>query len=152
MTPPDEGSSKEGPSERHQARAATPPRLAGWEWGGDIDGPVCVTVRDRRAEAWWWDARDRTWNRPTLAPLAEQIMAAWALSLRAERDHLKRREADIIEAVTPVCDGGQYRNDIVSAIQRVARERDTALAEARRLRVEVATLRAANTYERIPDS
>jgi len=48
---------------------------------------------------------------------------------------------------------GHFDTEIVqSAVRGIARERDAALAEARRLRVEVATLRAANTYERIPDS
>ena len=44
----------------------------------------------------------------------------------AERDHLKRREHDIIEACEHVADGGQYRADIVAAIQRIRRERDDA--------------------------
>jgi hypothetical protein len=48
----------------------------------------------------------------------------------AERDHLKRREASIIEACERVADGGQYRADIVSAIQRLRRERDEANARA----------------------
>ncbi len=45
-----------------------------------------------------------------------------------DRDHLKRREVDIIAAVEPVADGGQYRNDIVSAIQWVRRERNALRA------------------------
>ena len=35
---------------------------------------------------------------------------------------LRRREASLIEACSPVADGGQYRADIVSAIQRDRRE------------------------------
>lgn len=47
-------------------------------------------------------------------------------SITAERDRLKRREASIIEACERVADGGQYRADIVSAIERIRRERDEA--------------------------
>lgn len=46
----------------------------------------------------------------------------------AEVDRLRRREASIIEACERVADGGQYRADIVSAIQRIRYERDSALA------------------------
>lgn len=42
--------------------------------------------------------------------------------MTAERDHLKRREQSIIEACERVTDGGQYRADIVSAIQRLRRD------------------------------
>ena len=45
-------------------------------------------------------------------------------NLQAEADYYKLREATIIEALKPVSDGGRYRNDIASAIQRVVRERD----------------------------
>ena len=55
--------------------------------------------------------------------------------LTAERDHLKRREADIIEATDPA-DGGQYRADIVGAIKRLRRERDTARDEGARVERE----------------
>jgi hypothetical protein len=48
--------------------------------------------------------------------------------LTSQRDHLRRREADIIEACERVADGGQYRADIVSAIQRIRRERDALKA------------------------
>lgn len=43
--------------------------------------------------------------------------------LGGEVAYLRRREASIIAAVDPA-DGGQYRTDIVSAFQRVRRERD----------------------------
>lgn len=42
----------------------------------------------------------------------------------AERDFYKQREADIIGACERVADGGQYRADIVAAINRIRRERD----------------------------
>jgi hypothetical protein len=45
-----------------------------------------------------------------------------------ELKRLKQREADIVEACERVADGGQYRADIVSAIQRIRRERDEARA------------------------
>lgn len=53
--------------------------------------------------------------------------------VEAQRDHLKRREQDIVEACERVADGGQYRADIVSAIQRIRRERDEVRATIERL-------------------
>ena len=47
-------------------------------------------------------------------------------ALRHEAARLRKREADIIEACERVADGGQFRADIVSAIQRIRRERDAA--------------------------
>jgi len=44
-----------------------------------------------------------------------------------ERNRLRRREQDIIDATEPA-DGGQYRNDIVSAIQRLRSLVDVAKA------------------------
>ncbi len=44
----------------------------------------------------------------------------------ADRDHLKDRERSIIEACERVTDGGQYRADIVSAIENIRRQRDDA--------------------------
>jgi len=60
----------------------------------------------------------------------------------AERDHLRRREADIIEACERVADGGQYRADIVSAIQRIRSERDGAQAQVARAATPNATAAA----------
>ena len=45
----------------------------------------------------------------------------------AEIAFLKRREAEFIAALSPVCDGGQYRADVVTRIQDVLRERDEAV-------------------------
>ena len=59
--------------------------------------------------------------------VAEASLRARA-DVTAERDHLMRREQSIIEACERVADGGRYRADIVSAIQRLRRERDDALA------------------------
>jgi hypothetical protein len=50
----------------------------------------------------------------------------------ADRDHLKRREQDIIDACERVADGGQYRADIVAAIQTIRRQRDSGRAWALR--------------------
>lgn len=44
--------------------------------------------------------------------------------MTAERDHLKSREQSIIAACERVADGGQYRADIVSAIQTIRQQRD----------------------------
>lgn len=63
-------------------------------------------------------------------------IVASVAALVANRDHLRRREADIIEACERVADGGQYRADIVSAIMRIRGERDmwrTNAEEARGL-------------------
>jgi hypothetical protein len=61
---------------------------------------------------------------------------------------MKRREQDIIDAVAPVADGGQYRADIVSAIQRERREKDAALAEVERLRLACAKWCALSDADR----
>lgn len=78
-------------------------------------------------------------------PSAEQIVCADRFALVAEVqrqagevDYLRRREADIIEACERVADGGQYRADIVSAIQRIRTERDEARAELDRLHAAIA--------------
>jgi len=81
---------------------------------------VCLTENERRL-------------RELLQVRDEQLRTAHADNERIalQRDHLKRREADLIEACERVADGGQYRADIVSAIQRIRRERDDARAEIR---------------------
>lgn len=62
--------------------------------------------------------------------LAERKRLTPALAdMTADRDFLKRREQDIIEACERVADGGQYRADIVSAINRIRAERDEARAQ-----------------------
>ena len=61
--------------------------------------------------------------------------------------YYKRREAAIIAAVGPVCDGGQYVNDIVSAVERMKRERDEAQAEIARLNADLARLGALKSEE-----
>src|SRR6185437_1041008 len=52
------------------------------------------------------------------------LVARALLQVEADRTYLKRREESIIEACQRVADGGQYRADIVSAIQRIRGERD----------------------------
>lgn len=44
--------------------------------------------------------------------------------LQGDVRHLKDREQSIITACERVADGGQYRADIVSAIERIRRQRD----------------------------
>jgi hypothetical protein len=58
--------------------------------------------------------------------------------MTADRDFLKRRERDIIEACERVADGGQYRADIVSAINRIRSERDEARARVAELEARLA--------------
>lgn len=48
--------------------------------------------------------------------------------------YYRRREESIIAACERVADGGQYRADIVSAIERIRRERDEARREVQQLR------------------
>jgi hypothetical protein len=55
----------------------------------------------------------------------------------AERDRLAEREALFIKALSPVCDAGQYRADVVSAIQRITAERDALRAEVEAMRAVV---------------
>jgi hypothetical protein len=64
-----------------------------------------------------------------------EALARALVSVTADRDHLKRREQDIISATEPA-DGGQWRADIVGAIQRVRRERDEARAAVETVRAE----------------
>jgi hypothetical protein len=52
--------------------------------------------------------------------------------------YLKSREQSIIDACERVADGGQYRADIVAAIQTIRSQRDEARAEVERLRAELA--------------
>lgn len=72
-------------------------------------------------------------------------MQAELRAVTAERDHLKRREKSIIGACERVADGGQCRADIVSAIQRIRRERDEARADLAAARAEIRSLK---TYDR----
>lgn len=58
--------------------------------------------------------------------------------MTADRDRLKRREQDIIEACERVADGGQYRADIVSAIDRIREERNAACARVAELEARLA--------------
>ena len=53
--------------------------------------------------------------------------------MTAERDHLKSREQSIIAACERVADGGQYRADIVSAIQTIRKQRDGLVTAAKEL-------------------
>lgn len=86
-------------------------------------------------------ARDATFvahAREDVPDLASDVEAlAKALrAMTADRDHLKRRETDIIEAVAPVADGGQWRADIEGAIKRQRRELQEAREEIERLKRE----------------
>lgn len=65
-----------------------------------------------------------------------------ALTLTSELRRYKDREASIIEACERVADGGQYRADIVSAIQRLRHGRDEACAERDQHAAELTRLRA----------
>lgn len=62
----------------------------------------------------------------THEPKTILTMLAEIERLQSSVAYYQRREADIIEACERVADGGQYREDIVSAIQRIRRERDEA--------------------------
>lgn len=59
----------------------------------------------------------------------------------AHRDYLKDREARFVRALAPVSDSGQYRADVVSAVERVLRERDAAQRDVARADKQVAALR-----------
>ena len=76
-----------------------------------------------------------------------------AVRLRAEVAYLKDREESIIAACDRVADGGKYRADIVSAVQRIrsgreearaalAQQRDVYEEQARGHEAEIATLHA----------
>lgn len=71
-------------------------------------------------------------------------------SVAAERDHLKDRERSIIEACERVADGGQYRADIVSAIQTIRKQRDDAKTEIARLTADLTKLGALKSAEIAP--
>lgn len=82
-----------------------------------------------------------------LARGARQLLRALSAA-RSDRDFLKRREQYIIEACERVADGGQYCADIVSAIQRIRRERD-ALADAARVACVARSSRALDGLEAV---
>ena len=76
-----------------------------------------------------------------------------AVRLRAEVAYIKDREESIIAACDRVADGGKYRADIVSAVQRIrsgreearaalAQQRDVYEEQARGHEAEIATLHA----------
>ncbi len=56
--------------------------------------------------------------------------------------HLEDRERSIIEACERVADGGQYRADIVSAIDTMRKRRDAAERELAEARAQIEALRA----------
>ena len=62
-------------------------------------------------------------ERARLDAMADEIEA-----LRRDNARLMKREADIIEACERVADGGRYRTDIVSAINRIRGEREALRA------------------------
>lgn len=93
-----------------------------------------------------WEERNRELARALAEERAASAQTAQMAAnenarLTAEREHLKRREESIIDACERVADGGQYRADIVSAIQRIRRERDEARVQAGKLTAELAAAR-----------
>lgn len=95
-----------------------PPVLPDEAWRGDIDGPVCVTMRDGRPTVWWWCPQsDDGW----LPTGGEDIWKAWALHLSAEVATLRSRA---------VADAEGWRL------------LDAERAESRRLAAELADFRA----------
>jgi hypothetical protein len=116
-----------------------------WTWGParveDFAHPVALGVKDNHAVFFYFTPN--AWVPVVDPPVERVILAAYAEAMReraseseqfrkraekaeADRDHLKRREESIIEVCERVADGGKYRADIVSAIQRIRQARDAA--------------------------
>ena len=91
-----------------------------WAHAGETTAETALRILRLRGES----VRQKT---EEIASLTERLRKA-----EAERDHLKRREQDIIAATEPA-DGGQYRADIASAIQRQRADLDRAKAAILRL-------------------
>lgn len=65
-----------------------------------------------------------------------KVAEARASAAERECDRLRDRERSIIDACERVADGGQYRADIIGAIERIREDRDAAITRAEKAEAE----------------
>lgn len=83
-----------------------------------------------------WKTVQRPVRRPK-PPTERHRLLAEIDRLHGEISRYKSREKDFISALAPVCDGGQYRADVVSRIDQILRERATAFELLQRARIRL---------------